>query len=336
MLVPCLLALAQASAPDFAHDLGVGVRDVQPLARAPSTKARARVAELVGCPPEELSGIRLFSGRVTPASGPERAEELVFVPLAGPAQGGRLLFSASQGRAREIGLWGALDFDADPTARWGLFLEQVRDAPTHMTGDGPAALSRATATPASELEGRLGELAHATEAEGVLERALLRQRLVMRRNGMALGIVRGRVRPPPEWMEELASEMDELARAAPILAPLLGADSGPRYAEHARALAGIYGDMASLLRGDPESTLAELAPPMLQSCSTCHRAVDAAQGNKKWQELADGRRGELELTGTQLWLGFDVAPALGDDGAVSRELARKVRAGLLLLEAARE
>ena len=112
---------APASKPDFAHDFGVPVSDVKPLAKPIPAATRERVAEHVGLDAKELAGIQLFTGTIGTGKG-ARVEDLVLVPLGGAAKGGRLVFSATQGCAREMGVWGALDFDDDPTLRWGCLL----------------------------------------------------------------------------------------------------------------------------------------------------------------------------------------------------------------------
>jgi hypothetical protein len=64
--------------------------------------------------------------------------------------------------------------------------------------------------------------------------------------------------------------------------------------------------------------------------TTCHEA--AAPDGCAWRGLAAGRRAELDLARTALHLGLDVAPTLGDDGRASREIATKVKVGILLVE----
>jgi hypothetical protein len=87
----------------------------------------------------------------------------------------------------------------------------------------------------------------------------------------------------------------------------------------------------AVLKGDPQADLRELLQASLRpSCSGCHG--DGRSGGE-WPERAAKGRKELGLAETRLQIGFDVAPTLGDDGGVSKELADKVRAGLLLLEA---
>jgi|SRR5262245_649799 len=319
----------QPSAPDFAHDLGVKVRDVKPAASIPAA-ARKRVAEHVGRDPAELAGIQLFTGTIASRGSPERVEDLVVVPLAGAAKGGRLVFSASGGTARELGLWGALDFDEDPTLRWGVFVEQLRVAGTRETGTvvGPVSLAM---EPAREVGAHVEALAKGADDPSRLASALLRQRQVMRRNGIWVGMSRrGKERPPPEWLEELAAEMEELAKLSPVLEPVLGPGSAVEHAKHARDAAAVYSDMAEVLADDPQADLRELLASLRPSCSGCHG--DGHSGGE-WPVRAAKRRAELGLADTRLQIGFDVAPTLGDHEGVSKELADKVRAGLLLLEA---
>jgi hypothetical protein len=319
-------------APDFAHDLGVRVRDVKPLAVPIPAAARKKVAEHVGRDPAELAGIRLFTGTITSRGSPERVEDLVVVPLAGAAKGGRLVFSAAGGTAREMGLWGALDFDGDPTLRWRVFIEQLRVAGTQETGSvvGPVSLAM---EPAREVGARVERQAKGTDDGSRLASALLRQRQVMRRNGIWLGMMRrGKERPQPAWIAELAAEMEQLAKLSPVLEPVLGPGSAIEHARFARDMAAVYSDMAAVLEDDPQADLRELQESLRPSCMGCH-------GNGKtvgeWPERAAKRRAELGLADTRLQISFDVAPTLGDHDGVSKELADKVRAGLLLLEAAR-
>jgi len=322
-----------SSAPDFAHDLGIKVRDVMPLVASIPAAARKRVAEHVGCDPAELAGIQLFTGTITSRGSQERVEDLVVVPLAGAARGGRVVFSAAEGSARDMGVWGALDFDADATLRWGVFIEQLRRAGTHETGAGVGAVSLAM-EPAREVGARVAELASAKDDESRLANALLRQRQVMRRNGIWVGMSRrGTERPPPAWLAELGADMEELAKLSPVLEPVLGPGSVVQHARFARDMAAVYSDMAAVLEDDPHADLRELLASLRPSCTGCHG--DGKSGGE-WPERAAKRRAELGLADTRLQIGFDIAPTLGDHEGVSEELAVKVRAGLLLLEAARE
>jgi len=331
-VLPLSVAQRSAATPDFAHDFGVPVSDVKPLAASIPAATRERVAEHAGLDAKELAGIQLFTGTIGTGKA-ARAEDLVFVPLGGAAKGGRIVFSATKGCAKEMGLWGALDFDDDPTLRWGIFVEQLRIANTHETGAGVDPVSLAM-EPAREIEARLAEVRTAKDEESRLTDALLRQRMAMRRNEIWVGMFRrGKERPPYQWMEELAGEMEELAKLSPVLEPVLGKGSTPEHAKHARDLAAVYRDMADLLKDDPMASVKEFEGSLRPICGGCHsKQPDGSQ----WEELARQRRHELELTGSRLTVGFDVAATIGDHEGVSKEIADKVRAGLLLLEATKK
>lgn len=315
---------------DLAHDLGVPVEDLRPREGAVPRGALERVARQVGCKADELTGLRVYSGSIRQHNGVPQACALVVAPLGAPARGGRVVFSVVGGCAQQMGLWGALDFDQDPTLRWSTFLGQLRLTGTREAG---APVTRvALADPsAEELDARLTQLQHAADEDARLAQALQRQRLTMRRNGLLLGMLRRGEHVDPANLEEMAREMRALAELSPALAALYGADGVMRHADLARGLAGIYADGQSLFAAEPEAEREEILKPLLANCQACHSGQ--APDGTPWRDLSPKRRAALDLSATRLRVGFDVAPALGDDGAVSREIAQQVKAGILLLEA---
>ena len=331
VLVPFLAAALRAGAGqelDLARELGAPVSDLRERTAELDAEARAEVAAHVGCAPEELAGARVFEGRIAGRDRVFRATHFAAVPLAGPAKGARVVFAADGGRAFEIGLDGALDFDDDPSYRWSAFLLQVRVSGSREAGAevGPVSL-------ADEGAGELAARARRFGAGGdasALERMLLDQRLCMRRNGMWLAMSRHDSRLAPGWLAPLAAELRRLAPNASALAPLLGAKGVESWQTHARELAGVYEDVERRLAGDRAADTDALAGRALESCRSCHgaRTSDGA----KWSDAVGARRKSLGLGATWLRVGLDLAPALGDTEGVSQEIATKVKAGLLLLE----
>ena len=338
VLVPFLAAALRAGARqelDLARELGAPVSDLRERTAELDAEARAEVAAHVGCAPEELAGARVFEGRIAGRDRVFRATHFAAVPLAGPANGAGVVFAADGGRAFEIGLDGALDFDDDPSYRWSAFLLQVRVSGSREAGAevGPVSL-------ADEGAGELAARARRFGAGGdasALERMLLDQRLCMRRNGMWLAMSRHDSRLAPGWLAPLAAELRRLAPNASALAPLLGAKGVESWQTHARELAGVYEDVERRLAADRAADTApratetdELAGRALESCRSCHGA--STSDGAKWSDAVGARRKSLGLGATWLRVGLDLAPALGDTEGVSQEIATKVKAGLLLLE----
>jgi hypothetical protein len=330
-------------------DLGAGIAigSLEPRKAPLPSAALARVAEHVGRPVAELQRAKLYTGVVRIRSGPEQPCDLVSVPLSGPAAGGRVDLAVRDGELLTCSVRGALDLDEDPTGRWEAFLIQLQST---WSLDRPEERRRVTlaSPPARHLAGRLAPVQEDTvqedtvqkDEDGRLARILMELRMTMRKNAsMNLLLVRLRKLPRVEWLARLSAEMERAARLAPELAPLLGEEGAREYARLARDLAATYADYQSLLgsvkeadRDEIEPDLAHLGDRAGATCTQCH----ASTGAKDWRRLFSKKRGELGVAETQLVLGYDVAPALGDDGKVSREIVDKLRAGMLLVEAARQ
>ncbi len=318
---------------DLGRDLGLEVRPIEPLVDPIPQAALTRVADHVGRPVAELGGARLFTGAIR-RSVQEEPCDLVVMPLSGPARGGRLTFAARDGVLLALAIHGALDFDEDPMGRWSAFLLQAQSS----WAKEPRKVVLASMS-AREVDALLARLERPADEEQRLARALVRQRMAMRKNA-SLNILLGQHRlPRADWLADLCREMEGVARLSKDLTALLGPEGVRRHGELASELSAAYADLQSLLEAGPEAgpaelktDLDELGGRMGETCSGCHRST---AGEKDWRALVSERRGQLELGGTVLRVGYDVAPALGDDGKASSEIADKLRAGLLLLEAVR-
>jgi hypothetical protein len=332
-LVAFLLLSAQEKAsprPDL--DLGRGIEVLAPVPASIPREALARVAEHVGRPPSELEGAQLFTGSIRVRGGTEQPCGIVWMPLVAPVRGGHLVSAVADGKLLAITIAGALDLDEDPSGRWGVFVQQLL---AQWGGD-----ERRVALadePTRSIEQRLSNIRTSEDAR--LARALLAQRMAMRDNS-SLGILVGqRLLPRVEWLRSLEAEMAHVAELAPDLAPLIGAEDAKRHAERATELANVYADFRSLLEGEPDADTATLAPDLREldqrrnaSCRSCHESDRSAESPR---ERFVERRRSLDLYRTLLRVGYDVSPALGDDGKASTEIVDKVRASVLLVEAAR-
>jgi len=326
-----LLAVQEKTRPLPELDLGRGIEVLAPTPVPISPHALARVAEHVGRPANELEGAQLFTGSIRVRGGSVQPCGIVWMPLAGPVRGGHVVSAAADGKLLAVNIAGALDLDEDPSGRWGVFVQQVL-APW---GGEERRIALAD-EPARSIEQRLAAIRAGDDAR--LARALLAQRMAMRDNASFGALVGQGHLPRVEWLRSLEAEMEHVADLAPDLASLIGAEDAQRHAERAMELAHVYTDLRSLLEGEPDADAGTLAPDLREleqrstaSCRSCHES-DRSDGSPRERFMA--RRRELDLYRTLLHVGYDVAPAFGDDGKASTEIVDKLRASVLLVEAA--
>ena len=331
-----LLSLGGASpsprllSPDeLAQDLGIELRELHPFPKEIPADLLHRVAERLGQPGDFLEGVRLFEAKGKPTAQPAESDLTVGVlPLKSALSGARLVFAVlPDGRLGMASVLGRPEFDGDKELSWSLFLGQLsafgalgsKEEFLQEPGDGK---------PVAELERYLAELEKRKDPDAVLQRALLRQRALMR--GFTLlqrRLVLQPTPPPREWLVKKRTEMEEVAKLSPAFDAILGDKEARHHAELAKEAARYFGELeAAAKKGNEE--FARVAG-RARNCATCHRL--SAEGQGRWTDAFEAVRDGFETPRGTLRVGFDVAPALGDDQGTSQRIADAVHAVLMLV-----
>jgi len=319
--------LIRAQTPDFAHDLGLQVSAVTPVESRVSPERLAAIAKVTGLGQDLLASVTLYRGVVTQRDR-DHETVLMLLPLTGDLKGCRLALGVDRkGRTRGLGAWGNEDLDEDSTFRWGLFLSRL-----------------ANGASAAPVDGELTKDAIKTKMTAIgqekqpLVQGLVAQRMVMHWNDM---IVRQhRLLANKGWnpdfsaAERVARAMRGMADRGRAFTDLLGEEQGEKYREIAATTAETLTEYAALDPDMPKAEAREWTNKAFAKdlCKQCHKSKTA--DGVDFRRALRGARRDLDLPRGVLLVGYDVAPALGDDGEQSQVIASATRAGLLLARAA--
>ncbi|MGE3172178.1 MAG: hypothetical protein AB7O97_06080 [Planctomycetota bacterium] len=324
-VVLSLLAPAAAQLPDFAHDLGHPVADVREVG-APDAADVTAIAAVTGLSTEQLAAVRLHRGTVV--RGEDRHETVMLqIGLPDPAAGCRLAVAVTEdGRIAGIGVWGAPDFDDDPTRRWSVFLSGLARNREFHRPDG-----RLTRTALKE------SLEQRPEDQQRLIPRLLAQRQIMQATAAALQQYKllgkeDKVLPFAD-LAWLARAAKGLAAGAGAFEDQLGEGGVATYREHATELAAMLDALAAI---DPAAEIAGVRPQVQawldkDTCTKCH---DAAVGGGELEQVLSRARRALDLPTGLMQVGYDLPPALGDRDGRSQAVVTGLRAALLLAQKA--
>jgi len=311
---------------ELSADVSVEISAVRQAARVPA-RLRQKVAAHSGYDRALVERAELFDARCA-SSADEAAVDcrVVRMPLSVAGQPARLTVVIVAGRALTAGCWGTPTFDEDPDWRWSVFLSQllsVHEKSPHLD---------LTTASARELDEYRAELARSDDLEHRLARAILAQRLVMAGHAMT-----GRARrlveraggqAPPDWYSLLAARLRALPEHVDALAYVLGDAGAQRHAELAHSTAELFTSFAEALSSQDQAAIAAGAGEISSACSACHRAVDG--NGTPFFDAFDPYADELVLPIGALHFELDVAPAPGDDGALSRQFVAAFRAAVVL------
>jgi len=320
---------------ELEQDLEMGLQSVELLVDEIPEELRKLTAARVGCPPSALADLQLYRGRGRgPASSAMEDLALGVVPLEEPLDGARLVFAvARSGRVAHAVIRGRPEFDQDPNLAWTLFLGQL----CSYGSLGPAdelVQDHHSGTSSAELDGYLKELDADTDDDSELLRALIRQRIFMR--GFTLLqrelILQKDVLPPVEWIDAKRQEMARIGELSPLFAGFLGEEDAQRHSERATAAASYFEELGAAARAGDRATFTGLAARTRAICNSCHE-LPVEDSDLHWDGFFAQMRADLSLPRGVFRVGFDVAPALGDERGDSQRIADALRGGLLLVDA---
>lgn len=327
------LLLAQETAPrkpDLARELDLELADIEPWPAALSAGQTTHIEEKLG-QPGLLAGVELFRGAGKIPGGSD-AEPLFFLRLAlrEPLAGARLVCAVhADGRLAHAAVGGRPEFDQDTELVWQLFLGQLCSYGS-LGPPGEFLLDPVRIRTLAETEAALATL-RTRDPDGELRSALARQRVAMR--GFTLLqrrlILLPEQPPPAAWLAQKRHEFEDLARHSGAFEGLLGSSGRAEHARRASEAATYLGELESLAATGSIGAFRSAQGRMRGLCRDCH-AVRTEEGDS-WEDAFGRLRGELELPSGLFRVGYDLAPALGDqEGQVSQLLADAIRALLLL------
>ena len=327
-LLPFLLPLLSADArPSSAVDdfLGLAVEEVESVDGDVSDAERRRVAALVGLPDEVVAAARvdegLLDGKAVTAVRVRLAAPFAAVRFVGVVDPrGALVTAAAEGRP---------DLDEDPRRTWGQFLGLFTKR-GRLVPRGEFGLWLDDAVAHDEY------LAHraATEAEPEArdwDATMRAQRVFMQRNALLSrwAFDRREEVMPPVWLEEQAATARRLAAEVDRFAPTLGEVDVAAYRDALEQVGAALAAAHEAARaGEPVARI--FKDRVSVTCRACHAA------DRDWDDRFVAAREARGYPVGMMIPGYDVAPAIGDDGALSAALAQAVRASLLLADAVLE
>lgn len=333
LLVPLLQVAPSAPEADLEQRLGFELDDVLAWPEPPTVESRHGVAAWLGRPPGFFDSLELFTGRGR-GPGARVVEPLVIARLllSEPLQGARLELAVSEdGRLAHAAAHGLPELDADPESSWALFLGQMC-AYGSLGPDDEFVQRHGQGVGAAEIDARLAELARpGPDAEFVA--ALIEQRLTMR----SFTLLERRLLsipespPPVAWLAEADARFQRLAELSPRFEAVLGAEAAAEHARRAREASLFFRRLreAAPIRSDYEAA----ARRVRNLCGQCHD--EPSVEGEAWEDALERTRRDLSLPSGMLRVGYDLAPAWGDDGRASQSLADAVRGALVLIDGAR-
>lgn len=322
---------------ELERDLQMGLQSVERLVDEIPEELSKLAAARVGCPPSALADLQLYRARGRgPASSAVEDLTLGVLALAEPLDGARIVFAvARSGRLAHAVVRGRPEFDQDPNLAWSLFLGQL----CTYGSLGPAeelVQDHRSGTSSAELDGYLKKLDAETDDDSVLLRALVRQRISMR--GFTLFqrelILQKDVLPPVEWIDSKRLEMARIGELSPLFAGFLGEKDAQRHSERAAAAASYFEELGTAVCAGDRTAFIGLAARSRAICNSCHE-LPVAGSDLGWDDFFAQVRADLSLPKGVFRVGFDVAPALGDERGDSQRIADALRGGLLLVDALR-
>jgi len=315
-----LLALALLPRPsDPRADLGLELSEPTPVVAPLAPERVARIAARIERPASFLEGLERHRARGAGPSGPEQDLLLATLPLPAPLEGARLVCALqADGRLAHAVLRGRPEFDGPQGLGWELFLGQMCTYGSLGPAEELVQHLERGATP-SELASWRKDLAEGPD--GALVQALIAQRTTM--HALTLfqrRLILGKEPPDTARLAALDARLAELGRNADALEPVLGGEGTPAYR---RELEGLRQRLSAL----PSVEASELPRQARRLCGSCHSHPSPAGGD--WTDAASTLRTELGFPPGVLRIGYDLAPAPGDEGARSQLVADAVRAVLL-------
>lgn len=297
-MIPLVLCLALATS-DPAADLGLELADLTPL--------------------EAPDGLRLYRARgAGPADRQARDLTIASLELGAPLAGARLTCAVGpEGRLVHATVVGHPDVEGEQATPWALFLGQLCEYGLLGPVD---EFARNTARNPADLASWRAEQGQ-TE-DGALIEFLIQQRATMR----AMTLLQRNLVLDPRPIDAGAltaidARLVQLERGSGVLELVLGEKGRDTWRQE---LIALRERIAGLVDVDPT----EYQSHSWRLCGSCH--AQAAPEGGDWTERLSSLRGELGFPLGALVVDYDVAPASGDDGSRSQQLADGVRT---LLEA---
>lgn len=329
---------ALVPAQDIGERLGYDLTGLEPLEWSAGESQVAEIGEIVGRDCGFLMEASFRSARGKPWNYPEAIDLVVCeLPLDGDLAGTHLFCAVDPGgELAGATLVGREDFDSDPELAWSLFLGQMCTFGA-LGADGEFAQRPADPARSAQLDAYEEELAERDDDDAVLLRALLRQRVIMRELAVFQRklVLQKDSLPPAEWVARQREQMEEVVGFSHGFARIMGSEGAGRHGElGAQAVQYLRGMEAAAEQADGEA-FAQLQGRMRSVCGSCHRQrLDGTGAN--WDDHFETLRTDLGVPSGFLRVGFDLAPALGDDGEQSQQIADSARAALLLVAMLRE
>lgn len=332
-----LTVLLQASTPDIAADLeqrlGFELTEVAAWPHAVPAESRREVAEWLGWPRTSFDALELCTGRGQ-GPGARSAEPLVIARLLlpEPLSGARLALAVREdGRLAHAALWGRPEFDSDPEASWALFLGQMCSYGS-LSPDDEFVQRHERRAEATEFDAFLVEL-NKPGPDSELVAALVEQRQLMR----SFTLLERRLlsipaTPPPEaWLVDASTRFQRLAELSPRFETVLGSKAAAEHARRAREASLFFQRLqeAAAIKSDYEAT----ARGVRRLCGQCHDEPN--EEGETWENAFERTRGALSFPSGVLRVGYDLAPAWGDDGRASQSVADAVRGAMHLIGGSR-
>lgn len=318
----------EQTAATLSEELGLELSSVTPLEVRKPLKEIKALAKKAGVKYELFRSAELFvvTNR-NPNNGKMGSAIVARMFLKDVSERAYIVFAVAGQRPIGLGLWGTQEFDEDPDQRWGLFANQLlyRGRKSMIGAD--------SATPA-EIDQQLSVLFDDEEGGAFVE-ALIKQRALMIANTQYVRGVKLRAKvgaiASADWYPSLAQGMQEVANLSPALERVFEQETG----EHGRLAseaATKYSELSAAVQKDDRQRFEELDSELGDLCHACHDAT-LSDGETLWFDALDPIAKELDLPRGVMRVGYDLAPALGDDGALSEAIASAFRAGLMYLDA---
>lgn len=312
----------------LSKELGVPVRNATRHPLEAEQDELAALERRMGWDPGFLRSVEVFTGDVEhrrATRGRRQGIARILMPALGPEA--RLVLACEDGLPITLGIWGTPEFDTDPDRRWGVYMGLLLSvARSNRIG----ALDASRSEQESAIQALLED-----EEQGTLFRALVDQRAAMKSNLLYTSSKRVLARidqwPPEEWFSILGGSMAGIAENAEALEPILGAKTQD-YRRFALAANAAYGELREAVVAQDRAVFERLDADRDARCKACHNEK-SSPGEVQWFNVFDTTWSELNPPRGVLKVGYDLAPALGDElGETSQELADALRRGIVLLD----
>ncbi len=309
----------------LSEELGLELRELKPLETELTGEEVRALAEREAIAASLLENAEFFTAQTKhPRSGKDVTAKIGRIPLPRVSKEARIVFAVESGRPIGIGLWGTPELDDDPDWRWSMYAQE-------MIVMGSKVVIGKDSMSQPEFNEFLVKLS-SDEETGMFARAFMTQRVAMLANMLYVqGLKaneRAQRRPRSDSFKALERHMLDLAAVSGALGRVLG-DQTEAHEDRARDTAKLYQSLSAAPKADIETLGKELS----ESCKACHDAL-VSDESTTWFEAFDPHAAELKLPRGMLRIGYDLAPALGDDGTLSQRLASALRIGLIYLDAA--